>query len=344
MTVSATKFQNPGLINPPTLMPEAEPITGSLPPAGAGSTTPLPPPPGDGVTPQLPFGNGVNPLAPTGGMIPSGMNPSTAPVLMPGPTQTAPANPNDLGNTLIAPTAPASLTGAAEQWRQKFSGELMPTDVPYEALGGNRREALNSLLSDFDTQTAERDDNAVTSLGRRDAALGRLGSGMTSQGIAQIGRQSARDKAMFRNSLAADTIDKEFGDRFADRSFKYGVGRDNQRARTDAIRDAFGYGRDYAGLDYGAEQDYRNELRGERGYQDSRDAYATDRRIQERQLQEDLTNSGFNRDAQRYSIGTSGSPVGVYGGAAGDLSGQSGDTMNALMMYLQSLGLGAGSR
>lgn len=359
--------QNTSLIRPPKKLPvppETQPIPGSVPPAGAGSIMPLPPPTvTDGGISQLPFGNGVSPIAPV--------------------SQGDPAENTNLGSTLIAPVPGAApISQSAESWRQKFGSELTPTDISagaitdprvgaynskldtaVDALGNtDRRSMLSSLLSDFDQQSAEGEDRATTNIGRRASALGRLGMGNTAQDIDQVGRQAKADRQRFRNSLAQDTIGQEISDRFSkagllgnlsdsvygraagDRSFNYGVNRDNQNARTAAQEMAYRFGNDRALTDYNQAADARNEYRGERAYQDSRDAYSTDRAIQQAQLGDDLTNSAFRRSGTQYELGRQGNPASTYLGASGDLQDQSSSTMQALMQYLQSLGIGAGSQ
>ena len=418
------------LVNPPVLKtpPPMSPVPGSAAPLGAGSSVPGIAPPSDGSMPVLPFGNGVTPgIEKYTGSPMSAVN-FSPPGVVGDPSVSVPEapNPSDLGNTLIAPSQPAPLSGQAEAWRQKFGKELMPTDINggpdvgggsidggpnigpatdarTQAAYGNldaasgalantdRRSMVNSLLSDFDKQQTEADNNAYTRSGRFSASLGRIGSGMAAQDINTITRQSMGDRNRFRNTLAADTADKEIGDRFgkldafrglsgdaysqgaglrgeargergyqygvnqdnrsfgynrdtANRGFNYGVNRDNQNARTAAQETAYRFGNDRAGLDYGQGQDYRNELRGERSYQDTTAQNAINNRVGAAELSDRLTGSAFDRARQRYGIGTNGNPAGVYGAAAGDAQGQSDATQQAIMQYLQSLGVGRGAR
>jgi hypothetical protein len=313
--------------------------------------------------------------APTGG-------PSINPLVDPNAPAPGADNTN-LGSTLIAPIPGAApISSAAEQWRKAFGSELMPTDIQagsindprlssynsmldsaVGALGTtDRRSMLDSLLKDFDQQSAVGEDKAITNIGRRASALGRLGMGNTAQDIDQVGRLAAGDRQRYRNQLAQDTISQEIADRFQkagllgnlssdiygrnaqDRSFNYGVNRDNQQARTAAQEMAYRFGNDRALTDYNQARDARDEYRGERAYQDSRDAYSTDRAIQQATLGDELTNSAFNRANTQYQLGRQGNPASTYLGAAGDLQDQSSSTINALMQYLQSLGIGAGSK
>jgi hypothetical protein len=379
------------LIKPPAkprVGPDQQPIPGSLPPAGAGSITPLQPggfpAPAPGLDNQLqPFPGGIQPL-----MAPQVPNTPAAPDANLAGTMIAPAAPTtfNAGPSISPVTAGAAIQppgtiGPAinpgsdprvDQYRgmlDKAAGDLSTTD---------RRGMLNSLLSDFDASSLERDNNLMTLSGRKSAAFGRIGSGMAGQDVQNIARMGMADRQRFRNTLAADTIDKEIGDRFGKASMFRGLagdeinfGRDNRNElrgergyadnRGDLFRDEArgerGYfdsrgdlGRSEArgerswqyGVDrdnYGAGQDWRNELRGERGYQDSREAYDTDRGIQERELSERFTDSAFNRDQARLNAGRAGNPAGAYAGAASDLRNESGGTMNALMQYLQSLGI-----
>lgn len=432
MTSLAYSDYSGTLVKPPVrtpVPPDQGIIPGQAPAAGAGSVA-VPPPPVLDPSVPLPFGNGVTPDgdlsntnisptgpttfnggpqilgSPTGGPAILG-SPNSGPEIQGAPPSGSPILGSPTGGAAVLPGNDPRLAGARAML-DKSTGDLANTD---------RRSMLSSLLNDFDTQSAERDDNAYTQVGRRDAALGRLGSGMTSGALGSIARQSARDKQQFRNQLAQDTIGAEISDRFGKANLfrglagdEYGYGQgdrnelrgergyaDNRKDRYlddmrgergyfdnrgdqyrqeargergyrdnrgDQYRDEargergyadnrgdqyrqdargerswqYGVGRD----NYNNAQDYRNELRGERGYQDQREAYGTDRGIEQAKLSDYLTGSAFDRNRERYGIGSTGSPYAGsnYGTAAADAQGQSDSTMQSLMLFLQSLGLG----
>jgi hypothetical protein len=215
---------------------------------------------------------------------------------------------------------------------------------------------LSSLLNNFDTQQAARDNTSVTALGRSDAALGRLGSGMTSQAIDQIGRQSAADKVQYRDQLAQDTIDKQIADAQQQQGFNYGVNRDNQAAATAAGEFNSGvsrgnqqagtaaqqwastFGNNVAGQNYDQSQNALAALKGERAYQDTTAQNTIDNSANAAKLKEQFGNDAFSQALAQFQAGNVNNPTSVYQGAAGDLSGQSNQTMAALAQYLQSLG------
>lgn len=390
MTVSAAQIANPSLVVPPKVAtPDQAPIPGSAPPAGAGSITPpAVPPAGDGITPVLPFGNGATPAgsisaanlpAPIGdpsisnpGMIPfagiqplggPGGDPFGAVPALPAPAGSASPNVN-LQNTAILsdPNAP-SISDSTAALAAKFgnapaavSGVAAPGAISAGVAPGDRTAMLSSLLNNFDTQQAARDNTSVTALGRSDAALGRLGSGMTSQAIDQIGRQSAADKVQYRDQLAQDTIDKQIADAQQQQGFNYGVNRDNQAAATAAGEFNSGvsrgnqqagtaaqqwastFGNNVAGQNYDQSQNALAALKGERAYQDTTAQNTIDNSANAAKLKEQFGNDAFSQALAQFQAGNVNNPTSVYQGAAGDLSGQSNQTMAALAQYLQSLG------
>ncbi len=360
--------------------------------------------------------NGANPVDP--GPVISGVAPSGAPILgAQGPGSPilggAPTSAPILGGTDPGAAISPSTDPRLSQYRgmlDKSAGDLANTD---------RRSMLSSLLNDFDTQSAERDDASMTAVGRRGAALGRLGSGMVSQDINQVARQSNRDKQQFRNQLAQQTIGDEIGDRFSKTSMFRGLAGDeygNSRGERDELRGERGYRDDRGDLgrreargersyfddrgdryrdeargergyadDFGSrarseargERGYfdnrgdqyrdeargerswrynagrdareegrsdRAEYRGERSYQDGRESYDTDRRIQQRELEDRFTNSAMDRAGARLNAGRYSNPTGAYQSAAGDAQAASDAQMQAIMKYIEQYGRDRGDR
>lgn len=359
--VTALPFGNgvtPVLKAEPTL----NPLTGQYSTPGSPSTY---------ATAEQALGTAKGPAAPMTGPVGDPM------VTMP---QMAPVEGNVQG-TLIAPT-PGSTDQSIDYWRKQFAGSL-GTEPDLEAPGldprvgawnnrvdtaadslnnTDRRSMLQSLLSDFDKQSTERTSALMDLSGRKSAALGRVGSGMAAQDINQIARQALGDREVFRNQLAADTIDKEIGDRFGraslfgnlgsqaysqgadDRGFKYGVSSDNRNFRRGSKLDEANLAGSWFDRADTARRADRNEYRGERDYQDSREQVGIDRRLQQVQVEEALKSGDFNRALQLLQQGKTGSPAGAYAGAASDLSGQSGQTAQLLMQFLNSIGYNSGAR
>jgi hypothetical protein len=358
---------------------------------GAGTAAPAPgvtPVPIEGVT-ALPFGNGVTP--PVSKYDPNGVNTSNPiapggstdtrydPILqgnagafaLPGapvgdpsmpaysPVATG-ADPNGLLGTLIAPPTggtpgsapsagdniePGALDPRVGQWNSRVdsaAGALENTD---------RRSALQSLLSDFDKQSTERTSNLMDLSGRKSAALGRVGSGMAAQDINQITRQALGDREVFRNQLAADTIDKEISDRFGKLS-AFGQAGNDAFGQSSSNR-GFQYGVDSGNRDFKANQTDRtaanarldrNEYRTERDYQNAQEQQGIDRKLQQVQVEEALKSGDFSRALQLLQQGKTGSPAGAYAGASSDLSGQSAQTAQLLQQFLNSLGYSSGQK
>ena len=305
---------------------------------------------------MIPFA-GIQPLGGPGG------DPFGAVPALPAPAGSASPNVN-LQNTAILsdPNAP-SISDSTAALAAKFgnapaavSGVAAPGAISAGVAPGDRTAMLSSLLNNFDTQQAARDNTSVTALGRSDAALGRLGSGMTSQAIDQIGRQSAADKVQYRDQLAQDTIDKQIADAQQQQGFNYGVNRDNQAAATAAGEFNSGvsrgnqqagtaaqqwastFGNNVAGQNYDQSQNALAALKGERAYQDTTAQNTIDNSANAAKLKEQFGNDAFSQALAQFQAGNVNNPTSVYQGAAGDLSGQSNQTMAALAQYLQSLG------
>lgn len=428
MTI-ATDFSPTGLVRPPVQKAAPDqPIPGQLPPAGAGSGAPLNPTAvGDPSVGALPFGNGVTPAGFSGTDLTmyggSPVNTVSAPptgvAINPQVTPPTPAASGDLQNSIISPTgsgaidagpnvtapntfgsdvnAPStfgsnpvsSYSGSASDPRLSSAQSML--DASAQGLNGiDRTSMLNKLLSNFDTQQNEADNNAYRASAGFSAAAGRIGSGAAAQDINQITRQSMGDRNRYRSRLAADTIDKQIGDQFSktslfsglandafgqndrNRNFGYGVSQDQLAQSNNNRNFNYGVNQDYIGqqnnnrnfnygvnrdsvaqgntnrnFNYGVNSDNYNrsaqnraELRGERTYQNNQAQQGFDNANTSLETQNRLTNSAFDRNAQRYQYGNANNPSGVYGQAANGLQGQSDQTTQMLMRYLQSLGTG----
>lgn len=414
--IASPDFSATSLVRPPA-KPDQKPIPGQLPPAGAGTGAPLNPTAvGDPAAGTLPFGNGVTPgtgMVPFSGtpmttlQMPSGglTSPVGDPMVSPATGSGMPGTPasGDLQNALISPTGNGAINAGPDvnapstfgqdvNAPSTFGSSVVPgNDARLSSIQGmldkstgdlantDRRSMLSTLLNNFDQQQGEADSNAYRASGRASAAFGRIGSGMAAQDVNQIARQSMGDRNRYRSQLAADTIDKEIGDRFSktglfsglandaygqglgnrnelrgERGFNYGVNQDyigqqnnNRNFNYGVNRDSVAQGNTNRNFNYGVNSDNYNragqnraELRGERTYQNNQAQQGFDNAVTGLNTQDRLTGSAFDRNAQRYQYGNANNPSGVYGQAASGLQGQSDATTQQLMEYLKSLGIG----
>lgn len=237
-------------------------------------------------------------IQPSGGAMPG---PGTSPI-GPGMNPTAPANPfmtgfgpgNDLRFQQINPTANDRLTGT--------QGAV---DSAVAALqGGPNRQALaQSLFADYMAQSQPDFEASLRSITQRNAAGGRLGSGMYGTNLTDAATQRTRDLGSYATKLAYDTAGGDIQDRFNTVGTLAGL----------------------EGQQFGQGLTQRNELRGERGYQSDVAQQGQQDAINQRLLEEQLLNSQFGRDYQRYGLlgqlGYGSNPAGTLGGLAGDTQG-----------------------
>lgn len=289
------------------------------------------------------------------------------------PTGGAPILGSPAGGAPVLPGNDPRL-GSYQSLLDKSAGDLATTD---------RRSMLNSLLGDFDKQQGEADNNAYRQSGAYSASLGRIGSGKAAQDINQITRQSMGDRNRYRNQLAQDTINAEIGDRFSKTGVFRGLAGDayDQGASTrNEMRGERGY-TDYRGDQYLSDRrgeraygdsrgdQYRNDARGERGwnynvgrdnlaagynnrqelrgertYQNNQDQTAIDRQVEQAKLSDYFTGTAFDRASQRYNAGRTGNPASTYSAAAGDYAQQSAQAQQAFMEFMQSIGIGQGGQ
>lgn len=195
----------------------------------------------------------------------------------------------------------------------------------------NRADVARQRLSDFvgeqDIDYARRSQD----VGRQAAALGRIGSGMTADDIVRLGRDREGNIVREQRRLASESADQELGDRLdrldaTNRSgstfrgedldtagFNQGL-RGERRGERSARQDyaqrgfennraTFGDLASQEGQLFGQGTSRRNELRGERDYQNQQARTSIDDRIRQRMMEEELTNSSFNRDLSRSRLG-----------------------------------------
>lgn len=207
---------------------------------------------------------------------------------------------NDLRYTQINPLDD-SRTGKLSSFVDAAAGKL--NSSPDLAQAGLDK------LAELRQQTGEDRRAGIQNIGRANAALGRLGSGMVTGQLGDLeatlqARQTAAEKG-----LAGDLTLQQAADRRAN------------AGTLAALQDQI----------FGQGAQRRNELRGERGYQQGVAENTTDRAIQQRMLQEELDNSKFGRNVTAAQLGLQG--AGQYDQAAQDASGSAADLAGSVGMY-----------
>lgn len=228
------------------------------------------------------------------------VGPGTAPIgtgMVPG--SAAPSNPyltgfapgNDLRFQQINPYANNRL--------QQTQGAV---DAATAALQGgpDRQQMAQDLFQSYLQQSSPEFDRTIREITQRNAAAGRLGSGMYGSNLVDAATQRQRDIAAYGTQLAYDTTNGAIQDRQNNLAALSGL--ENQQ------------------FNQGAAQ--RNELRGERTYQQGVATQAQQDAINQRLLEDQLLNSASNRDLSYYGLlgqlGYGSNPAGTLGGLAGD--------------------------
>ncbi len=184
--------------------------------------------------------------------------------------------------------------------------------------GGPNRQALaQSLFADYIAQSQPDFDRSLREITQRNAAGGRLGSGMYGSNLVDAATARQQDLGSYATRLAYDTAGGDIQDRLNNVNTLAGL----------------------EGQQFGQGAAQRNELRGERTYQQGVAGQAQQDAINQRLLEDQLLNSEFGRDYQRYGmlgqLGYGSNPAGTLGGLAGDTQGaanQAGQGANDLFM------------
>lgn len=236
--------------------------------------------------------------------------------------------------------------------------------------GPDRGAIAAARLAQFDRQSAPALQQQFTDVGRRAAALGRLGSGMTTSNLGDIFTAHQGQRNDLQERLALASADQELGDRMGrlnaasgfggqlrgedlgeagfrqglrgeqrgERGYQYGVNRDN---REDSYRRAGMLG-DLDREGYGMARDASDERRGERAFNVGLDQYNRDDSYRRsdalgRLDMEDYTRRGAARDELR---GERGYQTGMENQSYG--RGQDAQSRN-LDITRMMMGLGFGS-
>lgn len=152
----------------------------------------------------------------------------------------------------------------------------------------DRLAFANQRFDQFMSDSAPQVEAQRRDLLKNGAAMGRVGSGMLRTSFGDLASELNRQATNERSRLFTNAAEGSIGD----------------------------------------QQNNRAELRGERDYQVGQEASAFNRGRQERFDQEDLLNSGFNRDVTRAQIGFQGNPSGAVGAVAANQQDRAGQAMS----------------
>ena len=230
---------------------------------------------------------------PSGGLVQGGeLGPSTGPrgnrQLFSGPTQQFGPGSN-LISTQFNPVASGRLQGIQGQ-----------VDTALGALTGpDRGELASQAFSRIQEASAPRFQSELRDVGRRAAALGRIGSGVTTSELGDVQVTRERDLDLLRRGLATDAAGRQLDDRF------------RTLGATEGVADRL----------FGQERSSRGELRGERGFQTALDQQGIQNRVQQRQLEESLLQGQFGRDFSQQQLFAG---IGFGGGATQNFGNQAG--------------------
>lgn len=83
------------------------------------------------------------------------------------------------------------------------------------ATGPNRQELASRALSRFEEETEPAFQQRLRGVGQRAAALGRVGSGLTTSDLGTVTQRREEDLARVRSGLADQAAGQELGDRIA---------------------------------------------------------------------------------------------------------------------------------
>jgi hypothetical protein len=280
-------------------------------PDGAGGAVTVPPPsmaPGGGF--QIPSAPNINQIPNAGATIPpTGPAPvtSSAPGSVPG-ASTFNAGQN-LIQTQIDPAASPRLLGA-----QNMSDAALA-----KVENGPDRAQLGQQYYDTFAQRAQNQfGHALTDATNQAAAHGQIGSGMLTNRYGDLTQQFNLDNTTAASDYATRALEGTIGDRL-----------NNLNAARGAENSI-----------YGQEANARNEVRGERGYQQSLAEQAIAQRIAQNQMEQGQQQQNFGDAATLYGLGNANNPTGAYQDAATLASSEAGsnsaDVAALLRLFAQN--------
>lgn len=231
---------------------------------------------------------------------------------------------NNLRGTQIAPGTNPQVTGANNQALAGY-GRAATGVQNATATSGAANQARTMALTDlqglggpdrgklaadaFETIEARGQpqfQKDLQNVGRKAAALGRLGAGMTTSELGDVMTTRQRDLDLTKRELATDAAGRTLDDKLG--VYDARLRGSGQFTQEDLGRGGFeldraqlnrGIGSDYADFaDRQFDRDFteRQELRGERDFQNNMSREAFDQMVRQRQLEEMLLSGEWGRD------------------------------------------------
>ena len=197
-----------------------------------------------------------------------------------GPTQPFSPESNLIGTQIN----PAPFEASPEALRAR---ELTGQNLESLSSAPSRQELAEQSFARLGESLGEARTKGIQDIGRKAAAFGRIGSGVTTTNLGDLGERLGTIETRERGRLAGETAGLEFGDRLARLGATQGVG--GQLFNQDLGRAGF-------------EQTLRGETRGERGFQVGEEQRGIDNRVRQRFAEEDLRNSDFGRRMQELNL------------------------------------------
>lgn len=194
----------------------------------------------------------------------------------------------------------SATSGAANRARS-----MALTDL--EGLGGpNRGQLAADAFETIEARGQPQFQKDLQNVGRRAAALGRLGAGMTTSELGDVITTRQRDLDLTKRELATDAAGRTLDDKLGVYDARLrGSGQFTQEDlgrggfeldRAQLNRGVAGDYADFADREFDRDFAERQELRGERDFQNNMSKDAFDQMVRQRQLEEMLASGEWGRD------------------------------------------------
>lgn len=188
--------------------------------------------------------------------------------------------------------------------------------------GPNRFDIAKQYWDEFQKETQGDYDRSFTDARNEAAAHGRLKSGILTNTYGDLAERRGRDLDVARSRYLTDALQGTIGD------------TRNQLADVTGVE----------GQAYGEGVGNRNEMRGERGYQQGLAEQALIRRIMQQAAESGLDTNAFNQAIAQWQAGQANNPTGALetgaAQAGNEAAGQSQDVEELLRMLLARMGSG----